>query len=88
MEVVFSVIRKICKKQPDESMEDLTVNVTILGNAHEFHTSSSSSSRKKYAKNYIWDSLGQLIEEIKRLICELSEILGPRTSEIVWFENN
>ena len=39
--------------------------------------------RKKKAKNYFWDSLEQLFEEIKRLTCELSEILGPITPEIV-----
>ena len=41
---------------------------------------------RKYAKNHVWDSLGQLFEDIKSLICELSEILGPRTPEIVGFK--
>ena len=36
-----------------------------------------------FAKNHTWDSLGQLLGEIKRLICEQSEILRPKTPEIV-----
>ena len=35
-----------------------------LVNVHEHHSSSSSSSGRKYAKNHIWDSLEQLFEEI------------------------
>ena len=50
-----------------------------LWNAHEHHSSSSSSSRKIH----IWDSLGELFEEMKRLICELSEILDSRIPEFV-----
>ena len=38
---------------------------------------------RKYAKIHNWDCLGQLFEEMKRLICELSEILDLRTAEIV-----
>ena len=36
-----------------------------------------------HAKNHIWDSLEHFFGEIKRLICEQSEILGPKTPEIV-----
>ena len=36
-----------------------------------------------HEKNHLWDSLGQLLGEIKRLISEQSEILGPKTPEIV-----
>ena len=37
----------------------------------------------RYAKNHLWDSLGQLFCEIKRRIKEQSEVLGPKTLEIV-----
>ena len=37
-------------------------------------------------EDYIWDSLGELFEEMKRLICELSEILDSWIPEFVGLE--
>ena len=47
------------------------------------HLGKDYDTNLHFAKNHIWDSLGQLFGEIKRLICEQSEILGPKTPEIV-----
>ena len=38
---------------------------------------------RKFTENHIRDSLGQLIEEKKRRICELSEVFCPKTPDIV-----
>ena len=47
------------------------------------HLGKDYDTHLHYAKNHVWDSLGQLFGETKRLICEQSEILGPETPEIV-----
>ena len=44
MEAVFSMGRKIYGKQPGDPMEDL---ICYLVNVHEYHSSSSGSSRKR-----------------------------------------
>ena len=70
-------------------MEDLNVNLAIWGmfmNATlqaAVHLGKDYDTNLHHAKNHIWDSLGQLLGEIKRMICELSEILDPKTPEIV-----
>ena len=88
VEAVF-MVRKIYGKQPGGLMEDLYVNLanwrlfmnTTLQAA--VHLGKDYDTNLHYAKNHIWDSLEQLFGEIKRLICEQSEILGPKTPEIV-----
>ena len=77
------MVRKTHGKQPDDPMEDLTVTVAIWGTLMNTTLQAAVHLGRKYAKNHIWDSLGQLVEEIKKLNCELSEILGLRTPEIV-----
>ena len=47
------------------------------------HLGKDYDTNSHHAKNHIGDSLGQLFGDIKRLICELSEILGPKTPEFV-----
>ena len=47
------------------------------------HLGKDDDTNLHFAKNHIWDSLGHLFGEIKRPTCELSEILGPKTPEIV-----
>ena len=47
------------------------------------HLDKDYDTNLHHAKNHIWDSLGQLFGEINRLICEQSEIRGPKTPEIV-----
>ena len=47
------------------------------------HLGKDYDTHLHYAKNHVWDSLGQLFGETKRLICKQSEILGPKTQEIV-----
>ena len=91
MEAVFSMVRKIYGKQPGNPMEYLRVNLAIWGmfmttTLHAtVHLGKDYETNLHYAKSCIWDSLGQLFVEMKRLICELSEILGPKTPEIVGF---
>ena len=45
-EAVNDMVRKINGRPPDDSMEDLDVNVAMWVNIHECHAQSSSSSRK------------------------------------------
>ena len=44
MEAVFSIIRKIYEREPDDPMDDLDVNTAIWGHISEYHSSSGSSS--------------------------------------------
>ena len=89
MEAVFSRVRKINGKHAGDPMEDLNVNLAIwrmfMNTTLEapVHLRKDHETNLHYAKNHIWDSLGQLFGEIKRLICELSEILGPKTPVFV-----
>ena len=92
MEAVFSMVWKIYGKQPGDPTEDLNVNLAIWGmftktTLQAVHLRKDYDTNLHHAKNHIWDSLGQLFGEIKRLICELSEILGPKTPEIVGLKN-
>ena len=80
MEAVFSMVRKICGKPPGDPMEDLSVNLALRT---AVHLGEDSDTKRHYAKNHIWDSLGQLVGEKKRLSCEQSEILGSKTQQIV-----
>ena len=50
------------------------------------HLGKDYDTNLHHAKNHLWDSLGQLFCEIKRLISEKSAILGPKTPEIVGFK--
>ena len=89
MEAVFSMVLKIYGKHSDDPMEDLNVNLAIWGMFMNttlqaaVHLGKDHDTDLHNAKNHILDSLGQLFDEIKRLICELSEILDAETSEIV-----
>ena len=83
MEAVFSMVRKIYGRQPDDPMEDVNVNLAVWGMFMSTTLQAVVHLGRSYAKNHIWDSLRQLFDEIKRLISELSEILGPKTPEIV-----
>ena len=70
-------------------MEDLNVNLAISGMFMNTTLQATVHLGKDYdtnlhcAKNHIWDSLGQIFCEIKKLICELSENLDPKTPQIV-----
>ena len=70
-------------------MEDLNVNLAIWGMFMNstlraaVHLGKDYDKNLHHAKNHIWDSLGQLFCEIERLISEQSDILGPKTPEIV-----
>ena len=47
------------------------------------HLGKDCDTNLHYAKNHIWDSVGQLFGDLKRLVCEQPEILSPKTPEIV-----
>ena len=71
MEAVFSMVRKTYGKQPGDPMNDLNVNLAIWGMIMKTTLQAAVHLGRKDAKNHIWDSLGQLFEDIERLICEL-----------------
>ena len=81
--------RKFYGKQPGDPMEDLNVNLAIWGMFKKTTLRAAEHLGKDYdtnlhtAKNHLWEFLGQFFCEIKRLISEQSEILGPKTPEIV-----
>ena len=72
LEAVFSMVRKIYGKQ--DPMEDLSVNLAFWGMFMNttlqaaIHLGKDYETNSHNAKNHIWDSLGQLFGEIKRLI--------------------
>ena len=47
MEAVFSMIREIYGRKPGDPLKDLDVNLFFLELVHEYHSSNSSSPRKK-----------------------------------------
>ena len=47
MEAVFSMVRKIYGNPPGDPMENCVCEFGYLGNVHEYHSSRSSSSRKR-----------------------------------------
>ena len=47
------------------------------------HLGQDQEANLRYVKNHLWNSVGQLFNETKRLISDQSEILGPKTQEIV-----
>ena len=52
------------------------------------HLGKDYDTNLHYAKNHLWDSLGQLFCEIKRLISEQSENPWSNYTGDRWFENN
>ena len=83
------MVRKIYGKEPGDLMEDLNVNLAIWRMFMNttlraaVHLGKEYDTNLHYAKNHLCDSLGQLFCEIERLMSEQSEILGPKTPEIV-----
>ena len=47
------------------------------------HLGKAYDTNLRHAKNHLWNSLGQIFDETKRLISDQSEILGSKTPEIV-----
>ena len=47
------------------------------------HLGEDYDTNLRYAKNHLWKSLEQLFNETKRLISDQSEILGPKSPEII-----
>ena len=80
MEAIFSMFRKIYGKQPGDPVEDLNVNLAIWWmfmntTLHAaVHFGKDYDTKLHYAKNHIWDSLGQLFDEIKRLMITTSKV--------------
>ena len=79
VEAVFSMVRKIYGRQLGDAVKDLNVDVAIWGLFMNttlraaVHLGIDCDTNLHYAKNHLWDSLGQLFCEIKRLISEQSE---------------
>ena len=65
VEAVFSMVRKIYGRQPGDLMEDLNVNLDIWGMfvnttlRAAVHLGKDYDTNLHYAKNHLWDSLGQ-----------------------------
>ena len=83
------MVRKINGRQPGDQMKDLDVNLAIRGMFMNttlraaVHLGKDFDTSPRYAKNRLWKSLEQLFNQTKRLISDQSEILGPKTPEMV-----
>ena len=80
------MVRNIYGRQPGDPVKDLNVNLAIWGMFMNttfraaVHLGKDYDTNLHYAKNHLWDNH---YGELKRLICEQSEILGPKSPEIV-----
>ena len=69
MEAVFSIVRKIYERGPDDRMDDLDVNVvfwSIFLNATlraSVHLGQDHEANLRYVKNHLWSSVKQLFSE-------------------------
>ena len=85
MEAVFSIVRKIRDRGPDDPMDDLDVNMAIWGIFLKttlqaaVHLGQNYGANLRFLKNYIWNSVGQLFNETGKLISEQTEIIGVNT---------
>ena len=79
-EVVFSVVRKIYERGPDDPMDDLDVNMTIWGIflnttlQAAVHLGQDRVVNSRFVKNHLWNCVGQLFIETGKLISEQAEI--------------
>ena len=97
MEAVFSIVRKIYERGPDDPMDDLDVNMAIwcsflnatlqaaghLGQDHE--------ANLRFVKNHLRNSVGQLFNETGKLISERTEITCVNTmnfTELAWMSTS
>ena len=75
-EAVFSIVRKIYGREHDDPLDDLDVNMAILGiflNATlraEVHLGQDYEANSRFVKDHIWESVGQLFNEAGKLISE------------------
>ena len=89
-----TVLKGIYGREHDDPMNDWDANMAIWGIFLKatlraaVHLGQDYETNLHYAKSHVWDSLGQLFGELKRLICEQSEIFGQKNTRDRWFENN
>ena len=82
MEAVFSMVRKICGKQPGDPKEDLNVNLAICGMFMNItlraavHLGKDNNTNLRFVKNYLWKTTGQLFRETEKLISGQTETTG------------
>ena len=79
MEAVFSIVRKIYERGPDDPIDDLDVNMAIWGTFPKttlqaaVHLGQDYGANLRFVKNHLWNSVGQLFNEIGKLISEQTE---------------
>ena len=94
VEAVFSMVRKVYGKQLGDPMGDLNVNLVIWAMFMNctlraaVHLGKDYDTNLHYAKNHLWDSLGQLFCDIIIPICEKVRNLWSRNTGDRCFENN
>ena len=82
MEAVFSMVRKICGKQPGDPLEDLNVKLAFCGLFTNTTLLAAVLLGKDYdmnmrfVKNYLWKTTGQLFSETEKLISRQKETSG------------
>ena len=96
-EAVFSIGREIYGREHDDPMDDLDVNMAIWGiflNATlraAVHLGQDYEANLRYVKNHLWNTVGQLFNENKKLIGEQTEITGVSTinfKELTWMSTS
>ena len=82
MEAVFSMVRKLYRKQPGDQMEDLNVNLAIWRKfvnttlRSAVHLGKDYDTNLRCVKNYHWKTTGQLVRKTERLISGQTETTG------------
>ena len=93
MEAVFSIVIRTYERGPDYRMDDLDVDMAIrciFLNATlraAIHLGQDYEANLRFVKNHLWNSVGQLFNETRKLISEQTEITGVHTidfKELTW----
>ena len=69
MEAVFSIVKKIYERGPDDPMDDLDVNMAIWSifrnttRQAAVYLGQDYEANLRFVKNHLWNNVGQLLNE-------------------------
>ena len=93
LEAVYSIVRGIYGREPDDPMDDLDVNMAIWGVflnttlQAAVHLGKDYDANLQFVRNHLGNMMGQLFNETEKLISEQTEITGVHTinfTELTW----
>ena len=86
-EAVFSIVREVYEREQDDPMNDLDVNMAILGIflngtlRAAVHFGQDYEANLLFVNNNLWNIVRQLFNESEKLISEQKEVTGISTTD-------